>query len=95
MAMSFSIQRPETPFSQRYSELDKLICLQFASLIQVLQKKGKIASSVDHEAMASVIFNHLNMMFVEFVKSDSMTVKELKTTVRGQVTPLARLICTG
>ncbi len=95
MAMSFSIQRPETPFSKRYSELDRLICLQFASLILVLQKHGKVVSSIDHEAMACVIFNHLNMMFVEFVKSDSMTVQELKTTVRAQVTPLAKLIATG
>lgn len=92
MAMSFSIQRPQTPFSQRYSELDRLICLQFSSLILVLQKSGKIEHSIDHDAMAHVIFNNLNMMFVEFVKSDTMTIQELKTTVRRQITPLAKLI---
>ena len=92
MAMSFSIQRPQTPFSQRYSELDRLICLQFASLILVLQKNGKVERTIDHEAMACVIFNNLNMMFVEFVKSDTMTIQELKATVRQQVTPLAKLI---
>lgn len=92
MAMSSAIQRPQTPFSQRYSELDGLICLQFSALIQALQKKGKVDRTIDHEAMAQVIFNNLNMMFVEFVKSDTMTVQELTAAVRHQMTPLAKLI---
>ncbi len=92
MAMSFSIQRPQTPFSQRYSELDRLICQQFSSLLLALQIKGKIKPSLDHDAMAHVIFNNLNMMFVEFVKSDTMTIQELKVAVRHQMNPLTKLI---
>lgn len=92
MAMSFSLQRPQTPFGRRYSELDRQICLQFASLLLVLQQNGQIVSSIDPVAMAQIIFNNLNMMFVEFVKSDTMTIQELRATVEQQVRPLAHMI---
>ena len=94
MAMAFSIQRPQTPFSKRYTDLDKRICEQVASLIQVLQLKGMVKTDIDHSVMAEIIFNNLNMMFIEFVKCDAMTIEELKGAVARQITPLALLITT-
>ena len=94
MAMAFSIQRPQTPFSKRYTDLDKRICEQVASLIQVLQLKGMVKTDIDHSVMAEIIFNNLNMMFIEFAKCDAMAIEELKGAVARQVTPLALLITT-
>jgi AcrR family transcriptional regulator len=94
MAMAFSIQRPQTPFSKRYTELDRRICLQVASMIQALQVNGKVKTDINYTAMAEVIFNNLNMMFIEFVKCEEMTINELKDAVTKQVTPLALLITT-
>ena len=94
MAMAFSIQRPQTPFSQRYTELDGRICIQVQTLIQALQVKGMVKTDIDHAAIAEIIFNNLNMMFIEFVKSETMTIQTLKTVVARQVTPFALLITT-
>ena len=94
MAMAFSIQRPQTPFSKRYTDLDKRIREQVASLIQALQLKGMVKTDIDHSVMAEIIFNNLNMMFIEFAKCDAMTIEELKAAVARQVTPLALLIST-
>jgi AcrR family transcriptional regulator len=94
MAMAFSIQRPQTPFGKRYTDLDKRICEQVASLIQVLQLKGMVKTDIDHSVMAEIIFNNLNMMFIEFAKCDAMTIEKLKGAVARQVTPLALLITT-
>jgi AcrR family transcriptional regulator len=92
MAMAFSIQRPQTPFSKRYTDLDQRLCLQVASMIQALQVKGSAKIDIDHTVLAEVIFNNLNMMFIEYVKCEEMTINELKDSVTKQVTTLALLI---
>ena len=47
---------------------------------------------IDHILMAEVIFNHVNMMFIEFVKYEEMTIESLKEAVTRQITPIALLI---
>jgi AcrR family transcriptional regulator len=92
MAMAFSIQRPQTPFSQRYAELDQRISMQVVCLIETFQVKNMIISHLDHQALGETIFNNLNSMFTEFVKRNEMTIDELKLTVARQMTPLTSLI---
>jgi AcrR family transcriptional regulator len=92
MAMSFSIQRPQTPFSQRYAALDQRISMQVVCLIETYQVKNMIISDLDHQALGETIFNNLNSMFTEFVKSNEMTIDELKLTVARQMRPLTLLI---
>lgn len=94
MAMSFAIQRPRTPFSKRYTELDRRLCAQVGSLVLALQNNGLIKTGINHNAMAEVIFNNLNMMFIEFVKSEDMATEELKKSVIVQMTQLASFITT-
>lgn len=94
MAMSFAIQRPQTPFSQRYTDLDKRLCSQVEAMVLALQKKGLIKNTIDHSAIAQVIFNNLNMMFIEFVKCEEMTVEELKEDANKQIALFASLITT-
>jgi AcrR family transcriptional regulator len=91
-AMAISIQRPETPFSQRYTELDKRISKQISTLIRCLQMRGAVRPEIDVEAVGEMIFNNLNMMFTEFARDDSISVEELKRRVIWQQSPLATLI---
>lgn len=92
MAMAFSIQRPQSPFSQRYAALDQRISMQVVSLIETFQTKKMVISNLDHQALGETIFNNLNLMFTEFVKSNVMTIEELKQTVTRQLAPLTSLI---
>ncbi len=90
-AMAFSISAPDTPFGQRYTELDGLLRDQMCELLRSLQARGLAQVGVDMAALGEVVFNNLNMMFIEFTKS-GMEVAALKAQVARQNAPLARLI---
>lgn len=92
MAMSFAIQRPQTPFSLRYTELDRRLCQQIGEMVQALQKQGLVEANLEHSAVAEIIFSNLNMMFIEFVKCEDMTMDELKNSVNDQLALLASFI---
>jgi AcrR family transcriptional regulator len=91
-AMAISIQQPETPFSKRYTELDRTLCAQVSTLVQKLQQKGAVLMGIDTSAVGSMIFNNLNMMFTEFVRDETMPLEKLKDDVARQNRPLATLI---
>lgn len=90
-AMALSILNPDTPFSRHYSDLDGLLRGQVCSLIAALQRFGTARADVDATALGEALFNNLNMMFIEYVKSN-MPLAVLKDTVTRQNAPLAQLI---
>lgn len=91
-AMAISIQQPETPFSKRYTELDRALCRQVSTLVQTLQQKGAVLMGIDTFAVGCMFFNNLNMMFTEFVRDEAMPLEKLKEDVARQNRPLATLI---
>lgn len=91
-AMAISIQQPESPFSRRYTELDGRLCDQVSSLMEHLQGRGTIRTELDAAALGQMVFNNLNMMFIEFVKDEEMTIGALKAAVARQNAPLAALV---
>jgi hypothetical protein len=92
MAMSLSIAQPETPFSKRYTALDHRLSKQVCDLIRALQKRGIVREEVDCDAVGELVFNNVNMMFIEFVKDEDMDVDGLKASVAKQNAPLASLM---
>lgn len=91
-AMAISIEAPDTPFSRRYTELDALLRDQVCAVIAALQRRGHARTGISAQAVGALIFNNLNMMFIEFVKSDPMTLAELSETVACQNRPLVALL---
>ncbi|OOG67692.1 TetR family transcriptional regulator [Sinorhizobium sp. A49] len=91
-AMAISIQQPESPFSKRYTELDRRLCDQVATLIHKLQVKGLVTPGTDVRAVGEMLFNNLNLMFIEFAKDEAMPLDQLKARVARQNRPLATLI---
>ncbi|SOC45244.1 TetR family transcriptional regulator [Rhizobium subbaraonis] len=91
-AMAISIQQPDTPFSRRYTELDRALCRQVSTLIQRLQQRGAVMMGIDTAAVGAMFFNNLNMMFTEFVRDEAMSLERLKDDVARQNRPLATLI---
>lgn len=91
-AMAITIEAPATPFSDRFTELDRLLAEQVCALIVELQARGIARPDIDPRAMGEVIFNNLNMMFIEFVKDDAMTLAALNAHVARQNAPLAALL---
>lgn len=91
-AMAISIQQPETPFSKRYTDLDRALCTQVSMLVQKLQRRGAVKTGIDAVAAGEMFFNNLNMMFTEFVRDEAMPLERLKADVARQNRPLATLI---
>ena len=93
-AMALSILNPDTPFSRHYSDLDGLLRDQMCCFIAALQRFGTARPDLDATALGEALFNNLNMMFIEYIKSE-MPLTSLKDTVARQNAPLARLISVG
>lgn len=83
-AMALSIEAPDTPFSQRYTELDRMLTEQVCEMIRALQGRGKLRADVPATVVGEVVFNNLNQMFIAFVKSDSMDLQTLRDAVQRQ-----------
>jgi hypothetical protein len=77
-------EAPDTPFSQRYTELDRMLTEQVCDLIAALLRRGKLTAGVSAKMVGEVVFNNLNQMFIEFVKSDTMDMATLRAAVRRQ-----------
>jgi AcrR family transcriptional regulator len=91
-AMAFSIEAPDTPFSQRYTELDAMLSAQVCDLITALQQRGLARPDIDPATLGQIVFNTLNQMFIEFVKADAMPLSTLHRTSDAQTTSLAALM---
>ncbi len=91
-AMALTIQAAETPFSQRFTALDRTLTDQVCAMVQELQRRGLARADVDAGALGQVIFNTLNQMFIEFVKVEGTTIEALKAEMRRQVGALAHLM---
>jgi len=91
-AMSLSIGQPETPFSKRYTALDHRLSKQVCDLFRSLQGRGIVTKDVDCDGLGELVFNNVNMMFIEFVKDEDMDVAGLKAEVARQNAPIAALV---
>jgi AcrR family transcriptional regulator len=83
-AMAISTQQPESPFGRTYTALDRALTDQICALISRLQELGLVRRSVDGRAVGELVFNNMNMMFIEFVKREASTIVELRGAIRRQ-----------
>ncbi|RWG02294.1 TetR/AcrR family transcriptional regulator [Mesorhizobium sp.] len=83
-AMAISTQLPDSPFGQAYTALDRDLTEQIRALIARLQEIGLVRSDIDGPAVGELIFNNMNMMFIEFVKRDEAKIPELRAAIKRQ-----------
>ncbi|RUU55071.1 TetR/AcrR family transcriptional regulator, partial [Mesorhizobium sp. M2C.T.Ca.TU.009.01.2.1] len=83
-AMAISTQLPDSPFGQAYTGLDRELTKQISALIARLQELGLVRPDIDGSAVGELIFNNMNMMFIEFVKRDEARIPELRAAIRRQ-----------
>ena len=83
-AMAISTIQPKSPFGETYAALDVALARQTCQLLEKLQSLGALSSSVDTRRIGEVIFNNTNMNFTIFVKSEGMTLTELRSKLRHQ-----------
>ena len=83
-AMATSTQQPDSPFGKTYAALDRGLTDQTCELVERLKGLGLVRPGTDMRAAGEIIFNNMNMMFIEFVKRDEATIAELRGAIRRQ-----------
>ena len=91
-AMATSTQQPDSPFGKTYTSLDRAMADQTCTLIAKLQDLGLARGTIDARGVGEMIFNSMNMMFIEFVKQDDMSIKTLRANIRRQNRTLVQAI---
>lgn len=91
IAMALSIEAPDTPFSQRYSQLDAMLAQQVGQLITALQERGLMRPDLQPNVLAQIVFNTLNQLFTEFVRHEDMPIAGLHRKSRAMTDLLAGL----
>jgi AcrR family transcriptional regulator len=94
-AMAIAIQQPNSPFGITYANLDIALAQQVFRLIEKLKALGSVDAKTDAKALGELIFNNTNMMFIGFVTSETMTVAQLRVTLRRQLRPVIAAIVAG
>jgi AcrR family transcriptional regulator len=93
-AMAISTQQPESPFGKTYSALDQDLKDQTCALLAKLKELGLVRDGVDARGVGEMIFNNTNMMFIEFVKAESMEVGDLRASISRHNRTLLEAIAT-
>ena len=91
-AMATSTQQPNSPFGKTYTALDRDLADQTCALIAKLQMLGLVRGEIDGRGVGEMIFNSMNMMFIEFIKREDMAIKELRAHIRRQNRTLVQAI---
>jgi AcrR family transcriptional regulator len=83
-ALAISTQQPASPFGETYMDLDSELSRQTCQLIEKLQASGSLNREADARSLGEIVFNNTNMNFIAFVKTGSMSIPELRATLRRQ-----------
>ena len=83
-AMAISTQQPGSPFGETYAALDVALARQTCGLIGKLKDLGLLRPEADAVSLGELIFNNTNMNFTVFVKTEEMSVLELRAMLRRQ-----------
>ena len=83
-AMATSTQQPDSPFGKTYAALDQGLIDQTCELVERLKSLGLVKAETDVRSAGEIIFNNMNMMFIEFVKDEAMPLGTLRTAIRRQ-----------
>ncbi len=87
-AMANATRFSSSPYGKTYEQLDIGLSENACRLMVRLQEQGVVRDDVDAHAAGECWFNNLNMMFTNFVKSDTMSLDDLKTAITRQCQPL-------
>ncbi len=72
------------PSGQAYTGLDRALTEQIRALIARLQALDLVRADIDGSALGELVFNNMNMMFIEFVKRDEARIPDLRAAIRRQ-----------
>jgi AcrR family transcriptional regulator len=94
IAVSQTMLDPQSEFCRRYVELDDRLSDQVCNFIRRMQAAGHIRLEIDEGPVGALLFNNVNMNFLAYIRSDTLTAAQVRDAVHVQSAPLFRLIAT-
>ena len=94
IAVSQTMLDPQSEFCRRYVELDERLSEQVCEFIRRMQSAGHIRPEIDPAPVGALLFNNINMNFIAYIRSDTLTAAEVRDAVHVQSAPVFRLIAT-
>lgn len=94
ITMAQIILHPETEFSQRYIELDGRLSVQVCNCIETLKGRDLVKPEIDVISVGELLFNNVNMNFIEYIRSDTLTAEDIREAVLFQSKPVIDNIAT-
>lgn len=92
IAVSQTMLNPNSEFCQKYVKMDEELTQQSKQFIRTMQKAGKLRSDVDADQIAELLFNNINMNFINFIRDDTLTAEDVRRIVNAQSAPIFALI---
>nr|WP_276310655.1 TetR/AcrR family transcriptional regulator [Rhizobium sp. CCGE 510] len=91
-AMAMTIQQSSAPFARQYLEIDDRLRIQIAALLRDLQTRGLLKADLDTEQVGAIVFNNINMTFIDYVRSDDRSIADVMEFVKRQNATLTKMI---
>ncbi|WP_386681070.1 TetR/AcrR family transcriptional regulator [Loktanella sp. R86503] len=92
IAVSQTMLDPQSEFCRKYVALDDRLSDQVCSFIRQMQAAGHIRPEVDAGPIGALLFNNVNMNFLAYIRSDTLTAAQVRDAVHAQSAPVFRLI---
>ncbi len=92
IAVSQTMLNPNSEFCQKYVKMDDQLTLQSKHFIRSMQDGGKLRADVDADQIGELLFNNINMNFINFIRDDQLTAEDVCSIVNAQSAPIFALI---
>ncbi|WP_236637970.1 TetR/AcrR family transcriptional regulator [Mangrovicoccus ximenensis] len=92
MALARTLLDPEAEFSQRYIEIDCELSDQLCRFLAEMQRCGLVREGADTGPAGRLLFNNVNMNFIEFMRSSAMTAEQVRNKVMAESAPVLSLL---
>ncbi len=92
MALARTFLDPEAEVSRRYIEIDRELSDQLCRFLAEMQVRGLVRDGEETGPAGRLLFNNVNMNFIEFMRAPAMTAEEIRSKVMAESAPvLSRL----
>ncbi|WP_068115934.1 TetR/AcrR family transcriptional regulator [Tropicimonas marinistellae] len=92
MAVARTMLDPEAEFSRRYIDIDQQLSDQFCMFLAQMQKRDLLRAGVETEPFGRLLFNNVNLNFLEFMRSPELDASAVRAKVVAESAPVFALI---
>ncbi|WP_120633766.1 TetR/AcrR family transcriptional regulator [Ruegeria sp. EL01] len=92
IAVSQTMLSPNSEFCLLYVDVDDRLSKQCSRLLRNMQKVGHIRQDIDPITLGELLFNNINMNFIGYIRSETLSAEDMCDVVNRQSAPLFEAI---